>query len=186
LTLERLSGILIIKMPDESTGTAWTPAWAAQELLAVLPSLARLVAAEVRREADDETTMSQFRVLAHLAEGPTTLSHLARRRRVTLQAMGELAQGLVERGWIARAPHPHDRRQQILSLTEHGRRHYERANERAIQKIAPLLTRLQTGELEALQIALPALRRVLAGEDDSVTADAGQRTDRLREGSNGS
>jgi DNA-binding MarR family transcriptional regulator len=144
----------------------WTIEQAAQELLAVLPLITRIVAAEVRREAGEETTMAQFRVLAHLAEGALTVSALARRRRVTLQAMGELVQALVERGWIARTPDPHDRRQQLLSLTEHGRRHLEQANERALAQIAPLLEDLSAAEIEALQIALPALHRVLAREPD--------------------
>src|SRR5881409_528296 len=97
-----------------------------QELLAVLPLLNRIVAAEVRREAGEETTMPQYRVLAHLVAGPLTLSAIAKKRRVSLQSMSELVQVLVERGWVARAPDPSDRRQSLLQLTDHGRAHYER------------------------------------------------------------
>ena len=143
----------------------WTPEQAAQELLAVLPLLTRLVAAEVRREAGDETTMPQFRVLTHLAEGPLTVSGLARRRRVSLQAMGELVQLLVERGWVARAPDPNDRRQQLLILTEHGRRHYEGVQTRVMAQIVPLLARLDAREMAAVRIALPALHRIFAGDE---------------------
>jgi DNA-binding MarR family transcriptional regulator len=50
-----------------------------EALLAVLPLLNRLVAADVRREAGEETTMPQFRVLAHLAAAPLTLSALAKK-----------------------------------------------------------------------------------------------------------
>ena len=143
----------------------WMPEQAAQELLAVLPLLTRLVAAEVRREAGDETTMPQFRVLTHLAEGPLTVSGLARRRRVSLQAMGELVQILVARGWIARAPDPNDRRQQLLILTEHGRQHHEGVQTRVMAQIVPLLARLDAREMAAVQIALPALHRIFAGEE---------------------
>src|SRR6185295_15634394 len=87
LTCSRSSGIFIIRLLEEVLMDNWTPEQAAQELLAILPLLTRLVAAEVRREAGDETTMPQFRVLTHLAEGPLTVSGLARRRRVSLQAM---------------------------------------------------------------------------------------------------
>jgi DNA-binding MarR family transcriptional regulator len=143
----------------------WTTSRTAQELLAVLPLLARIVGAEVRREAGEETTMPQYRVLTHLAEGPLTVSELARRRRVTLQSMGELVQSLVERGWIARTPNPSDRRQQQLALTEHGRRHYARAQEQVLAQLAPLLAQLNMDELAAVQVALPALRRVLTGDE---------------------
>ena len=145
----------------------WTPEDATRELLAVLPLLNRIVATEVRREAGEETTMPQFRVLAHLVDSPLTLSALAKRRRVSLQSASELVQALVERGWIARAPDPSDRRQHLLRLTDHGRAHYERAQEMTIRQLAPLLAQLSADEMAAVRMALPALRRVLAQEENS-------------------
>jgi DNA-binding MarR family transcriptional regulator len=109
--------------------------------------------------------MPQFRVLAHLAPGPLTLSALAKRRRVSLQSMSELVQALVERGLIARAPDPTDRRQSLLQLTDHGRRHYQRADEQILQRMEPLMAKLSDDELAAVRLALPALRRVLMEEE---------------------
>ena len=146
----------------------WTTEEVTRELLAVLPLLNRIVVTEVRREAGEETTMPQFRVLAHLVDGPLTLSVLARKRRVSLQAMGELVQVLVERGWIVRMPDPTDRRQHLLHLTEQGRARYERAQEQALRRLAPLLEELTGDEIAAVQQALPALHRVLAREEKVV------------------
>ena len=146
----------------------WTTEEITHELLAVLPLLNRIVAAEVRREAGEETTMPQFRVLAHLVDGPLTLSVLARKRRVSLQSMGELVQVLVERGWVVRIPDPTDRRQHLLHLTEEGRAHYERAQEQALRRLAPLLDELTGDEMAAVQQALPALHRVLTREEKVV------------------
>lgn len=159
-------------MPDKLSDTCWTAEAAAAELLAVLPLLSRIVASEVRREIGEDTTMPQFRVLAQVAEGPLTVSALARRRRVTLQAMGELVQGLVERGWIARTPDPKDRRQQLLTLTPEGYHHYQRANMQALSQLTPLLANLNETELAALQCALPALQRALGSD----TTEQEQRT----------
>lgn len=145
------------------TKERWTSTEAASELLAVLPLLARIVATEVRREAGEDTTMPQYRVLAHLAERSLTLSDLARRRHVTLQSMGELVQSLVERGWITRSPAPNDRRQHILTLTEQGRQHYEQAQAQLLARLVPILDQLNPEEMTAVQICLPALRRVLNG-----------------------
>lgn len=145
--------------------STWTAEEATRELLTVLPLLNRVVAADVRREVGEETTMPQFRVLSYLAPGPTTLSALARRQRVSLQAMGELAQALVERGWVTRSPAPNDRRQSLLHLTDQGRAHYERANARMLQHLTPLLSALSAEELAAVRVALAALNRVLAGEE---------------------
>ena len=139
--------------------------------MAVLPLLNRIVAAEVRREAGEETTMPQFRVLAHLSTGSLTLSGLAKKRRVSLQSMSELVQVLVERGWIVRTPDPKDRRQSLLSLTDQGRAHYERAQAQTLERLVPLMAKLAPDELTAVRMALPALRRVLIQEDE----DGGER-----------
>jgi DNA-binding MarR family transcriptional regulator len=101
---------------------SWTAEEATRELMAVVPLLNRLMAAELRLEAGENSTMPRFRVLAHLRDHPMTLSALARRRRVSLQAAGELIQSLVERGWVMRTPDPTDRRQSLLQLTDEGRR----------------------------------------------------------------
>ena len=142
-----------------------SPATIASDLLALLPFLGRLVAAEVMREAGEDITMPRFRVLTHLAEGPLTLSVLARRRRVSLQAMSELVQSLVERGWIVRAPDPKDRRQALLSLSEVGLRHYQEVHRQTLDRLIPLLEDLNEGERRAVQLAMPALHRVLAREE---------------------
>jgi DNA-binding MarR family transcriptional regulator len=155
-------------MPDELSRSD-NAIEVAREILAVLPLLTRIVAAEVHREAGDDTTMPQFRVLAHLHEAPLTVSDLARRRRVTLQSMGELVQVLVERGWIIRTPDPDDRRRQLLELTDDGHRHYERAHAAVLDRLSPLLAHLTPRETRAVRLAMPALRRVLAGEVESTS-----------------
>ncbi|GAC1646916.1 MAG: hypothetical protein NVS4B8_19390 [Herpetosiphon sp.] len=144
---------------------AWTAEAATHELLALLPLLNRIVATEVRREAGEETTMPQFRVLAYLSEGPRTLSTLAKQRRVSLQAMSELVQILVERGWVIRCPDPNDRRQSLLELTTHGQVHFVRAQRETLRTLVPLVSNLSTAELHAIEVGLPALRRVLMQDE---------------------
>jgi DNA-binding MarR family transcriptional regulator len=90
---------------------------------------------------------------------------LAKQRRVSLQSMSELVQVLVERGWIERTPDPNDRRQSLLHITEHGRKHYQRAQLQTLQRLMPLIADLDAAERAALSQALPALRRVLALEE---------------------
>jgi len=140
----------------------WTPEEATQELLAVLPFLNRIVVNELRREMGEDTTMPQFRVLSYLLDGPLSLSELAKLRRVSLQSAGELVQSLVSRGWIARTPNPNDRRQSLLHLTEAGKSQYEKAQHSMMSSLTPLMANLTDTEMAAVQIALPALHRVLA------------------------
>jgi DNA-binding MarR family transcriptional regulator len=155
-----------------SQSNQWTPEQATRELLAVLPFLNRLMIAELRAEASDETTMPQFRVLAYLSEGPLTLSAIAQIRRVSLQSAGELVQTLIERGWIVRTPDPNDRRQALLHLTELGQAKYEHAQARMLNCLMPLMSQLDETEIAAVQIALPALRRVFSGEQNEAVEAA--------------
>lgn len=140
----------------------------ATELLRIVPLINRVIVDEVRREAGQETTMPQYRVLQYLSDGPMSLSELARKRRVSLQSMGELAQALVERGWVTRKPNPADRRQQFLELTRQGRRHYERAQENMLRRLTPVMAELTADEHRAVQVALDALHRVLAQAPEAV------------------
>lgn len=148
------------------------PANTSAELLTVLPFLNRLMVEEVRREAGPDTTMPQFRVLQFLSNGPMSLSELARQRRVSLQSMGELAQALVDRGWVARRTNPIDRRQQLVELTRLGRRHYLRAQDNMLKRLTPLMAQLSQNEHVAVRTALSALHRVLTETmgDTSATA----------------
>lgn len=137
----------------------------ARELLAVLPLINRIMAAELRHEAGEDTTMPQFRVLTYLAEQPLTLSDIARRRRVSLQAAGDLIQTLVERGWIRRVPDSSDRRQVLLHLTDEGKEKYQRANSRMLIHLIPFMDMLTDDETSAVRVALNALQRVFSGQD---------------------
>lgn len=139
---------------------------ATHALLNLLPLLNRIVAAAVQREAGADTSMPQFRVLALLASRPQTSSALARQRRVSLQALGTLVQGLVERGWIVRVPDPQDRRQHLLTLSDEGRAHYERAQAQTVRALRPLVATLDAEQLRAVQIALPALHDALTREEN--------------------
>ena len=143
--------------------TRWTAEDATRELLAVLPFLNRIMIAQLRPTTSDDTTMSQFRVLALLDEQPQTMSALARKRRVSMQAAGELVQVLVERGWVTRTADPDDRRQWLLELSELGRVQYQQVQARMIHGLIPLIEQLTDEEMSAVQHALPALRRVLDG-----------------------
>jgi DNA-binding MarR family transcriptional regulator len=136
----------------------------AHELLAVLPLINRLMISELRREAGQDTTMPQFRVLSYLADEPLTLSVIARRRRVSLQSAGELVQTLVDRGWIVRVADPNDRRQTLLHLTPLGQQQFELVSSRMLTHLIPLMDNLTSEETKAVQVALPALHRVLARE----------------------
>lgn len=137
----------------------------AQELLAVLPRWNRLVSRELRSEAGNDSTMVQLRVLAALSEGTLTLSALARKREVSLQAASEQVQSLVVRGWVERVPDMTDRRQSLLMLTDEGARQLAQVREHIASHLSPMIERLTDDDINAIHAGLQALRRALATEE---------------------
>jgi DNA-binding MarR family transcriptional regulator len=83
-------------------------------------SMSRL-ARRLRQEVQGGLTMSQRTALSRLDRlGAATLSELAAGERVRPQSMARTIDALEAAGMVRRAPHPSDRRRQVITLTEHG------------------------------------------------------------------
>lgn len=81
---------------------------------------ARLIR-EVRRNIADVPGAST-RLLSLLDElGPSGIGALAEADRCSQPTMSGLVKGLVEKGWVSRAPHPDDARASVVDLTVEGR-----------------------------------------------------------------
>lgn len=136
----------------------------AHDLLSILPMLNRVMIVELRREAGEDTTMPQFRVLSYLNQSPLTVSDIARKRRVSFQSAGELVQTLVERGWISRTADPKDRRQSLLRLTDAGQQEYDRAQNHMLDRISELLEQLSEDDKAVIRRAMSLLQTALASD----------------------
>ncbi|MEO5652725.1 MAG: MarR family transcriptional regulator [Marmoricola sp.] len=81
---------------------------------------ARLIR-EVRRHAVDVPAAS-IRLLSLLDEmGPSTVGALSTADRCSQPTMTGLVNGLVDKGWVRRDPHPDDARASLVSMTTAGR-----------------------------------------------------------------
>lgn len=154
--------MLTIRRFDEKRMTTdWTPHATAQALLEIFPTLGHFLSTRLREEGEEEATMMQLRTLMVLQEHPMTTSELAKKRKVSLQSVSVLVQGIVEKGWLTRVPDPNDRRQQVLQVTAEGRERARAAHEQITNAFTDVLTDLTPDELEAASIFLPALRRTM-------------------------
>ena len=81
---------------------------------------ARLVR-EVRRNSVDLPAAST-RLMSLIDElGPSTVGALAQADRCSQPTMTGLVNGLVDKGWVQRDPHPDDARSALVSMTPAGR-----------------------------------------------------------------
>jgi DNA-binding MarR family transcriptional regulator len=104
--------------------------------------------------AGHEMRPAHSRVFGNIDAEGTRLTQLAERARMTPQAMGELVDDLVARGYLDRIPDPSDRRAKLIVLTDRG---YE-----AVQAAFDTIMGIEA-ELEALlgRNGLLRLRRAL-------------------------
>jgi len=139
----------------------WSTEMLSEELVKAFPMLGRQIAAHLRASGDEETTLMQVGVLNQIKERSTTASELAKMRRVSLQSVSVLVQGMVERGWIIRTPDPTDRRQFLLQITPEGVAKADATHNQIVGFLMQLLADVTEEEIDAAQIFLPALRRIL-------------------------
>jgi DNA-binding MarR family transcriptional regulator len=94
---------------------------AVQSLSNELVVLSARLVRDVRRN-NSEVPAASTRLLSLLDElGPSTVGALAAADRCSQPTMTGLVNGLVEKAWLERTPHPEDARSSVVSMTALGR-----------------------------------------------------------------
>ncbi len=122
-------------------------------------------------------TGEEYALYSYLyANGARTLSQGARDLAMPLTTLATLLARPVDRGDIARRPHPRDRRARLLSLTDAGRERLEAAMPAFTAGYRSILAELeaQGADVEALFLALEELRTAM--DAAAARLDAGERS----------
>jgi DNA-binding MarR family transcriptional regulator len=108
-------------------------------------------------------TDPQFTVLAWLTkDGPMSPGQLAERERIQPPSMTRTVNGLAELGLVAKAEHPTDGRQIVVSLTDAGVAEVRETRRRRDAWLAGRLATLTPDERTLLVDAAELLRRIAA------------------------
>jgi DNA-binding MarR family transcriptional regulator len=91
---------------------------------------------------------------------------------VTKQAISQVTDTLVSRGYVERSPDPADRRRITLTLTDRGQQAVGAVTRGVDAVDQQLRDRLSAGQVEAMRAALAALAEIRSA---SATADTGRR-----------
>src|SRR3954447_17463404 len=120
-------------------------------------------ARRLRQEAGTELSPSQTSALAAVeSRGPLTPSELATCERIQRPTATRVLARLEERGLVARAADPADRRSSLVSITPEGRALLEAGRTRKNAFLARRLEGLDAEEIAVLERAAAILERVLA------------------------
>lgn len=112
--------------------------------------------AQMRRHADFSLPRAQSMLMVALSEGVTTQAALAKRLKVSKQAIQQALRPMVQKGLVRIDPDPDNGRQRLVRLTATGEAMCEVARD-ALQTLEKeLARRIGRDRLEALQDALNA------------------------------
>lgn len=116
----------------------------------------------LRSERSDESLgLSQLSALNTLERyGRLSPTAMAEIEWIQPPSMTRVIAALEARGLACREPHPTDRRQAVIAITDEGRAIVEEDRRRREAWLARVLRSLSPGELDALRTALPVLERL--------------------------
>lgn len=112
-------------------------------------------------KSDESLTLTQLSALASIdRHGPLSPTALAERERVQPPSMTRVIAVLEERGYVARTPHPTDRRQSVITATPAGHDLLAEDRRRREAWLARALEGLEEHERAALRAAVPIIERL--------------------------
>jgi DNA-binding MarR family transcriptional regulator len=134
------------------------------ELSSVLRLGVMRLARRLRQERSDASlTLTQLSALGTLSRlGPCTPGELAAHEKVQPPSMTRVLSHLEERGLVARAQHPTDRRQVLVTLTDAAWAVLTEDRRRREAWLVAHLAGLSVAERDALRAAVPVLERLAA------------------------
>jgi len=140
-----------------------TDAGLATALRISVSRLARRLRAQRMSSGMTEAVLSETQLAALTAlekHHAMTPGELAEHEKVQPPSMTRVIAVLAERGLVLRTPHPTDRRQAILTVTEEGRALVQRVRRRKDAWLARQLTSLSAEERATLRAAVPILEKL--------------------------
>lgn len=128
--------------------------------VALRVSISRL-SRRMRAQSDRALSVTQLAALGSLSRhGTMTPGELADHEKVQPPSMTRVIAALEERNLLLRSPHPTDRRQVILSVTEDGEKMLKEERRRKEAWLAQRLAELTPEERDILRRAAPILERL--------------------------
>lgn len=115
-----------------------------------LLKLHRSLSKRISKKIDHEVTVSQFKLLARIADGANTVSEIAGQLQVSAAAASKMAECLVEADLVERLRSGADRRVVILGLTKQGQEVLEINKQYIGRELAEIFGVLTPQELNEL------------------------------------
>jgi DNA-binding MarR family transcriptional regulator len=153
----------------------------AQRLLELLKTLFGSTFRQIlwRNAAELELTYAQAQVLFYVAQHPGChMGQVAKTFTVTLSAITQIVDRLVQKQFLTRASNPTDRRVYILELTPEGKALVQELEKLQVEVLDPVLQRLSTRDREHL---IKGLEKFVEAVTDGRQGETGKPLHAVRE-----
>jgi DNA-binding MarR family transcriptional regulator len=120
----------------------------------------RSIRQEMRRLAQPELTVAQFRILTRLDLSPHTNKQLSEWMGISASTLCRTIDVLVKHGYVARRSARADRREVSLLLTVKGKRKYDSIEQATRKMLREKLSVLSAKDREDLRTGLVLIRKV--------------------------
>lgn len=109
----------------------------------------------------NELSATSFSVLVRVhRDGPRSPGQLAKAEHVQPPTMTKIIESMEEAGYLSRAPHPDDGRQQLISATDAGVGYIDATREQRNSWLLGHIEQLSAPERTTLLAAVPVLQRM--------------------------
>lgn len=123
----------------------------------VVPLAMKILRTEVRKEAKEYLTIPQFRILANISGGLSSINEISAHHGVSQPAMSKMVETLVQKDLISREIDSADRRCCVLKLTPKGKTLFNKIKKKTYKNLEGLLPAEETSKRE-LEKALMSLK----------------------------
>lgn len=136
----------------------------ARSVMEAVPLVMRFLRTEMRRHRSPKLSVPQLRALAFVDRHPgACLSEVADHLGVARPTASAIVDRLVQRGLLARAADPHERRRMALTLTPEGAQQLEEARRATRVEIEKILAALPEATLQRIVTGLGLLSAAFTG-----------------------
>lgn len=140
----------------------------AREILDIVPTIMRVIRAEMQYQSSEDLSVPQFRTLLFISRKPgSSLLTVANHLGLTPPSVSKMVEGLVLKKLIMREISSEDRRKVTLKLTDQGKLVLEKVRYGTQIRLSEILSPLTQEEGDMLLQSLHCLRPLfISGNDD--------------------
>lgn len=133
----------------------------AKLIMETAPVLMRKMRHRIMEASQGQLTLSQYRILSHIARGENSITAIAQSLGVTQPSMSKMIETLIKLKLIMKKESIVDKRRTVLKLTKLGEKMFKQIKNQALDKMSESFQKIELHDVVTMQRALVDMQKVL-------------------------